>query len=189
MSIIDYIVPEYTITFDTTGGTSVDPIVVTEGAMLGETIWTPPVVSEKNGYTFDDWYKNAAATIPVTVEDTVTSDITLYASWTLDVITYTVTYNSVGGTYIAPEDVIDGELLDQPTSPTKIGYIFDGWYEDPFFLTAYDFNDAVGSNMTLYASWILDEDVEADKDLNDWVMENIILVIFGLTFLALLLKR
>jgi uncharacterized repeat protein (TIGR02543 family) len=182
--------PEYTITFNSNGGSTVDPIVVTEGAMLYETIWDPSTATTRSGYTFDDWYKNAGLTIPVTESDTVTADITLYAGWILNVVNYTVTFNTNGGSYIAPQSVASGNQATRPTDPSKTGYIFSGWYSEMFFINSYNFNSAVQDNITLYAQWTLaDEDIEEEKDAWDQVAENLPWIILGLIFIAIIFKK
>ncbi len=182
--------PEYTITFNTNGGSAVDPIVVTEGAMLYETIWNPPVETTRSGYTFDDWYKNAGLTIPVNESDTVTSDLTLYANWILNVVNYTVTFNTNGGSYIAPQSIVSGEQASRPTDPVKTGYTFNGWYTEMFFINLYNFNSAVSDNITLYAQWTLAEDpIEDEDDAWDVVVANLPWIILGLIFVAIIFKR
>ena len=65
---------------------------------------------------------------------------------------YSVTFDSDGGTTIDSIDVSnDGQTkVEEPVSPTKKGYIFDGWYNND---TKWNFNDPVKSNMTLKAHW------------------------------------
>jgi uncharacterized repeat protein (TIGR02543 family) len=191
--IIEYIPPqpaEYTITFNTNGGSAVDPIVVTEGALLGETIWDPSVETTKSGYTFDDWYKNAGLTIPVTEVDTVTADITLYAGWIQNIVNYTVTFNTNGGSYIAPQSIESGDVATRPTDPLKTGYTFNGWYAEMFFINLYNFNSAVEDNITLYAQWTLaEEPIEEEKDSWDVFVENLPWIILGIVFIAIIFKK
>ena len=65
---------------------------------------------------------------------------------------YSVTFDSNGGTNIDSIDVSnDGQTkVEEPVSPTKKGYIFDGWYNNDI---KWNFNDPVKSNMTLKAHW------------------------------------
>ena len=66
---------------------------------------------------------------------------------------YTVTFNSTGGTAVKAQAVRSGAKASKPASPTKSGYTFKGWYSDKSLTKAYDFNSAVKSNLTLYAKW------------------------------------
>ena len=64
--------------------------------------------------------------------------------------TYTVTFNSNGGTSVAAQTVEAGKTAKMPTAPTRSGYTFAGWYNGA---TAYNFNTPVNSNLTLTAKW------------------------------------
>ena len=68
---------------------------------------------------------------------------------------FTVIYNSRGGTEVAAEtDVPRGALLAAPQAPTREGYRFSGWYTDEARTRAWDFaSDAVERDLTLYAGW------------------------------------
>ena len=67
--------------------------------------------------------------------------------------THTVTFNSNGGTEIAPKEVVSGVKIKEPSTPTKDKYLFRGWYEDSTFSKKFDFNTPITDNMTLYAKW------------------------------------
>ena len=75
--------------------------------------------------------------------------------------TYTVTFNSNGGTEIAPKEVVSGLKIKKPSTPTKDKYLFRGWYEDSTFSKEFDFNTPITSDMTLYAKW------EAANSINE----------------------
>ena len=66
---------------------------------------------------------------------------------------YTVTFNSNGGSAVKAQTVRSGAKASRPASPTKSGYTFKGWYSDKSLTKAYDFNSTVRSNLTLYAKW------------------------------------
>ena len=69
-------------------------------------------------------------------------------------VVYTITFNSNDGTSVASQNVNAGEKLTEPSTPTKEGFTFDGWYEDSTFSKKFDFNTPITDNMTLYAKWI-----------------------------------
>ena len=75
--------------------------------------------------------------------------------------THTVTFNSNGGTEIAPKEVVNGLKIKAPSTPTKDKYVFRGWYEDSTFSKEFDFNTPITSDMTLYAKW------EAANSINE----------------------
>ena len=77
------------------------------------------------------------------------------ATFTVDIFakTYTVTFNSNGGSDIANQTVNYNEKVTIPENPNKAGYTFDGWYKDAGYINEYDFSTLVTSDTTLYAKW------------------------------------
>ena len=67
--------------------------------------------------------------------------------------TYTVTFNTDGGSAVAAQTVTSGAKATKPADPAKEGFTFDGWYKDAAFTTAFDFNTAITSDVTVYAKW------------------------------------
>ena len=70
-----------------------------------------------------------------------------------DTATYTVIFDSNGGSPVSSVAVAAGGRAAKPADPTKDGFTFDGWYSDNGFATAYNFSAAVAGNITLYAKW------------------------------------
>jgi len=65
-----------------------------------------------------------------------------------------VTFDSQGGSAVDSQMVNHGEKATNPTAPTKTGYTFSGWYEEPGCTNRWDFDSAtVTSDLTLYAKW------------------------------------
>lgn len=73
--------------------------------------------------------------------------------------TYTVSFDTDGGSAIASQTVEEGGYAVRPeTNPEKDGYVFGNWYADEALSELYEFETtAVTENKTIYASW-LDED-------------------------------
>ena len=70
--------------------------------------------------------------------------------------TYTVTFNTDGGSEVAPATVTEGNKAQKPTDPTKTGYTFAGWYKGE---TAFNFDtDTITANVTLTAKWTANTD-------------------------------
>lgn len=68
--------------------------------------------------------------------------------------TYTVTFNTNGGSKVSSQKVSQNALVKQPSSPKKKGHKFIGWYKDAALKTKWDFSkDKVTKNTTLYAKW------------------------------------
>jgi uncharacterized repeat protein (TIGR02543 family) len=141
------------VNFDSQGGTFVE----TQAALRGAAIAAPGPPPTKDGYTLDGWYKDAEGTEPWDFDTgTVTSDITLYAKWTLLAEgRFPVTFDSRGGTYVPGKTAAQGGTVSRPSpDPIKAGYVFDLWYKDPEGTAAWDFSaDTVTAPVTLYAAW------------------------------------
>ena len=69
---------------------------------------------------------------------------------TPSVVTYSVTFNSNGGSAVQMQTVEEGDTATEPTAPTKVGYTFAGWTVNG---SAYDFSSAVVANIELTATW------------------------------------
>ncbi|MBE6759365.1 MAG: hypothetical protein E7554_04660, partial [Ruminococcaceae bacterium] len=107
---------EYTITFDTDGGTEIAPVTQKFGTAV-----TSPSDPEKTGYTFKGWDKEIPDTIPA-------EDMTITALWEIN--RYTITFDTDGGTEIAPITQDYGTAVTSPADPEKTGYTFKGWDKD-----------------------------------------------------------
>ena len=67
---------------------------------------------------------------------------------------FTVSFNSMGGTDVAPQERLYGELLEEPEDPTGEGYTFIGWHRDSACYVLWDMEtDTVETDTTLYAGW------------------------------------
>jgi oligopeptide transport system substrate-binding protein len=86
---------------------------------------------------------------------------------------YKVTFDSKGGSAVEEVEVEDGLTITAPTAPTKevTGevYTFVAWYTDAELTTAYNFEDPVTENITLYAKWVLEVVLHFDTRTNETV--------------------
>ena len=136
---------KYTVTFNSYGGSKVDPQVVEYGLYAQE-----PEEPTLKGFTFAYWYlddENEAYDFDTTP---ITEDITLTAKWEIN--KFKVTFDTDGGEPIPDDQFVEwGLFVEEPTTePTKTGYTFDGWYLGD---ERYDFSAAVEQNITLTAKW------------------------------------
>ena len=139
----------FTVTFDSNGGSVVANQTVREGEKAVE-----PTAPTKDGYTFGGWYTDSALTERFSFNTVITANITLYAKWNAtSVTTYTVTFNSNGGTEVSNQNVVAGEQAVAPADPTREGYNFAGWYSDSALTELFSFGTAITGNLTLYAKW------------------------------------
>lgn len=95
------------------------------------------------------WYTDADCTEKVESVIIGTSDITLYAKVEKG---YWLTFESNGGSYVAPAFYANGKTATAPTKPAKSGYTFVNWYTDEGLTTAADFS-SITATTTLYAKW------------------------------------
>lgn len=136
--------------------------------------------------TFNGGEKQTTSTLKLA------KDVTFKAGYVTELPAYgttvTVTFNTQGGSTIAPVSVPRGKKVSAPADPTKTGalaegfylgdfpdpdnadYVFGGWYTDAACTTPYDFDSQLWSNQTLYAKWTpekIDLSSYADGG-NDW---------------------
>lgn len=79
--------------------------------------------------------------------------------------TYTVEFNSNGGTAVQTQTVIEDQKATEPDKPTKSGQTFVGWY-DSTLTTKFNFNTEITDNITLYAKWVTTKDVWIDNTVD-----------------------
>ena len=103
----------YTITFDTNGGSDIGHITQDYGTQI-----TAPADPTREGYTFIGWDKAIPATMPA-------GDMTITAQWRIN--QYTITFDTDGGSAIAPITQDYGTQITAPADPTREGYTFIGW--------------------------------------------------------------
>ena len=104
---------QYTITFDTNGGSEIAPITQDYGTEI-----TAPDNPTRKGYTFKGWDKKIPKTMPA-------ENITVKAQWEIN--QYTITFDTNGGSEIAPITQDYGTEITAPDNPTRKGYTFKGW--------------------------------------------------------------
>ena len=122
----------YTITFDTAGGSEIAPITQDYGTVI-----TAPEAPTREGYTFIGWDKEIPTTMPA-------ENMTVTAQWEIN--QYTITFDTNGGSEIAPITQDYSTVITAPEAPEREGYTFIGWdREIPTTMPAED--------MTVTAQW------------------------------------
>ncbi len=89
----------------------------------------------------------------------------------------TVSFNTDGAGIISSQRVVRNSLVQQPQTPLKDGYKFDGWYTDKELTNKYDFSEKVTKSFTLYAKWVKDE--AADNTPDEPKTDNKIILTIG----------
>ena len=127
---------QYTITFDTNGGSEIDSITQDYGTAI-----TAPADPTRKGYTFRGWDKEIPETMPA-------DNITVKAQWEIN--QYTITFDTNGGSEIAPITQDYGTEITTPDNPTRKGYTFKGWDKEiPETMPA--------GNITVKAQWEINQ--------------------------------
>jgi len=123
---------QYTIAFDTNGGSEIAPITQDYGTEI-----TAPDKPTRKGYTFKGWNKEIPKTMPA-------ENITVKAQWEIN--QYTIAFDTNGGSEIAPITQDYGTEITAPDNPTRKGYTFKGWDKEiPKTMPA--------ENITITARW------------------------------------
>ena len=123
---------QYTITFDTAGGSEVAPITQDYGTTI-----TAPANPAKTGYTFAGWDREIPTTMPA-------GDMTITARWQVNQYTITFKPENGGEDIVITQDY--GTAITPPAAPTRTGYTFAGWNQEiPTAMPA--------ENITLTARW------------------------------------
>jgi len=127
---------QYTIAFDTNGGSEITPITQDYGTKI-----TAPDNPTRKGYTFKGWDKEIPKTMPA-------ENITVKAQWEIN--PYTITFDTNGGSEIAPITQDYGTEITAPDNPTRKGYTFKGWDKEiPETMPA--------ENITVKAQWEINQ--------------------------------
>ncbi len=110
------------------------------------------------GYTFIGWNtaENGSGTSRAAGSTFTmgTENVLLYAQWIENQISYTVTFETNGGSSIDVQTIVENGKVAQPENPTKNSCLFVDWYKEPELTTIWDFTtDMVTKNITLYSKW------------------------------------
>lgn len=127
---------------------------------------TVATTTAMNGYQYRCIIKSAAGGVATSTAVTLTVNPAP--------ITYTVTFNSKGGSAVASQTVNAGGKVTVPTEPTKTGHTFAGWFKDESFTTVWDFDtDTVTAAVTLYGKWTaIAHTHDWDEPTYAWSAEN-----------------
>jgi len=115
---------------------------------------TVTITPDPNRYGAHYSYNSVKSVVSgvVTVDDPATI-LKLNVYYDLDF--HTLTFDTMGGSTIAPVKVRHGLTVAKPTDPTKDKYTFIGWYVDPEFTEEYDFATVLEADKTIYAKFEL----------------------------------
>ncbi|HHT6185679.1 TPA: InlB B-repeat-containing protein [Listeria monocytogenes] len=139
-----FTVSSYQVNFDIDGA-------VTNEAIVYDALLNEPATPTKQGYTFDGWYdaETGGNKWDFKTMKMPANDVTLYAHFTIN--NYQANFDIDGA--VTNETITYDTLLNEPTAPTKQGFLFDGWYDAEVGGTKWDFNTMKmpANDINLYA--------------------------------------
>ena len=131
--------------FDSNGGSSLEK----QEIICGSSIKVPNVKPEKFGFEFVNWTYN---NLEFDFNKTINENIVLVANYNkvTDEPIVEITFDSAGGSEVKKIELVKGTTINEPVSPVKQGYTFEGWYLEE---TKFDFTQVINDNITLIAKW------------------------------------
>jgi uncharacterized repeat protein (TIGR02543 family) len=139
---------KYTITFESEGGSVVEPVTADEGTAVAK-----PADPTRAGYAFTGWFNAASGGTAYTWPHTLTANVSMHAQWRAVATQYTITFESEGGSAVEPVTAGEGTAVAKPADPTRAGYAFTGWFDAASGGTAYMWPHTLTANVSMHAQW------------------------------------
>lgn len=153
---------ESKITFDGNGGffkiEGADNLnEISKTIKVGERI-EKPATPVNGAYEFRGWFTDKECKEPFDFTSVVTNSMIIYAGWDTDSDYHDVTFDANGGVFAdhlksKVQTVKAGNIVILPEEPSKIGYLFRGWFQDKDMNKKYDISNKISEAVTLYAGW------------------------------------
>ncbi len=138
----------YIVTFNPQGGSEVPPQTVAENGSVGSLPYTG-----RDGFTFTGWYTAANGGTRVTGSEVIMGNVTYYAQWSKNIISYTVSFDAQGGEPVASRTVAENGSIGLLQATSRSGYIFLGWYTAASGGVRVTGSEVITGDVTLYAQW------------------------------------
>ena len=111
----------------------------------------------KEGHSFNGWYLDADCENKITdwteyLNLNSSQNTTVYAGFTVN--QYTISFATNGGSEVDEISQNYNTTITEPTTPTKAGYVFDGWFKDVNLTQRFTFNKMPAENLTLYPKYL-----------------------------------
>ncbi|MGD9605375.1 MAG: InlB B-repeat-containing protein, partial [Bacilli bacterium] len=158
---------QYTIVFEENDGTVVSDITQNYGTTV-----TKPTDPTKTGYSFINWYVDSAFTEVYAFTTMPALNITLYAKWTIN--QYTIDFEENGGSSVTAIIQDYGTVVVEPANPTRVTYIFVGWFLDANLTESYTFTTMADENIVLYAKWTDEQYTISFEENGGSIVEDIV---------------
>jgi uncharacterized repeat protein (TIGR02543 family) len=144
--------PQYTITFESHGGSDVQPVRANKGTAINK-----PVDPTRAGYTFLGWFIAETGGTLYSWPHTLTVNVTMHAQWqdnsSPPPTRYTITFESHGGTEVEAITANEGTTVSQPVDPIQAGYTFTGWFNAETGGVLYSWPHILTATVTMHAQW------------------------------------
>jgi uncharacterized repeat protein (TIGR02543 family) len=143
---------QYTLAFDSHGGSAVEAITAEEG-----TEFERPDDPAREGYAFAGWFSAAEGGAEYSWPHTLSADLTMHARWQENAAPppalCTLAFDSHGGSAVADMTAEEGTELERPDDPVREGYAFIGWFSSAEEGTLYAWPHALAGDLTMHARW------------------------------------
>jgi uncharacterized repeat protein (TIGR02543 family) len=140
---------QYTVTFESHGGSGVEAVTAGEGAAVEE-----PAAPTREGHVFAGWFSSAEGGALYDWPHTLAADVTMHAHWQEETPgPYTITFDSQQGSAVDPVAAAPGTLVPRPGDPAREGYAFQGWRSSAEGGILYAWPHALNADITMYARW------------------------------------
>lgn len=136
----------YSITFESNANLSISNLTATFGENISQP--TNPI---RMGYHFDGWFTDTDLTQAYVFTTMPANNFTLYAKWTGE--SMTLYFDSQSGSSVSSITAPYNSDITAPNAPTKLGYVFSGWYTTTDYQTPFNTWVMPLGNITLYAKW------------------------------------
>ncbi|TVP84541.1 MAG: hypothetical protein EA375_06520 [Acholeplasmataceae bacterium] len=141
---------QVTITFVTGTDEVIDAVTIGVDAI---SIDLPEPV--RDGYVFTGWTLDEEGLTPFSIIHLATDTaLVLYAQWEAEAQMVTITFETSGGTLVAPLSQVAGSPVNAPEDPELTGYMFADWYRDEDLTEAFVFDVMPDVDMTVYAKFV-----------------------------------
>ncbi len=142
-----------------------DPIIATYGEPI-----TIPQTPDNPGYTFFGWYTSTEYTTLFNFNVMPEYNTIAYARWIQN--SYTISFNSNGGSIVASITRYYGETITAPAIPVKANHTFNGWFKDQELTQSYTFSTMPNENLALYAKWTAKQIIDVSDDPQTFSLDD-----------------
>jgi uncharacterized repeat protein (TIGR02543 family) len=159
-------VRQFTLTFQTSGGSVITPMAVD----IGSKIYEPNAPTMWGAVIFGGWFFDFDLTMPVGFPVELIEDITIFAEWIGASI---IAFQTYGGSEIQSLVIYEGNSVAALETPTRGDALFGGWYFDNTFSDVVTLPFTPNRNMILFARWQYEISFETFDGTNvDGIIRN-----------------